>query len=50
MEGVWKRYLKLPENLINDYYSKSCDMSMSYFCRINKIKVYLNFLKFYYSK
>ena len=34
---------KIPEatrKLINDYYSRPCDMSMGQFCRANKIKVY----------
>lgn len=34
---------KIPEatrKLINAYYSRPCDMSMSRFCRANKIKVY----------
>lgn len=34
---------KIPEatrKLINDYYSRSGDMSMGQFCRANKIKVY----------
>ena len=40
MEGSMGKIPEATRKLINDYYSRSGDMSMGQFCRANKIKVY----------